>query len=416
MAARGQKSSSSEAIWRRRIAPADLHAWGILGMRLLILPVVVCLVASWTTATSERSVAHAVAQAERPRQSGAQVAPAATPVTAIAAIAAEAKSVSGNTVAPITTVRHAVLVPTGEHAPQLKPSIAPSISADESPPEADDATRPLSIGEVCGALAAAARNYELPVTFFIRLIWQESRFNPSAVSPVGAQGVAQFMPKTAAAYGLSDPFDPAQALPTSARYLDELRKQFGNLGLAAAAYNAGPGRLREWLEKRASLPKETRNYVQKITGRSADNWVAEDSANLESAMPQRAPCGHLSPEQDEFGIAASSERQIVTEDVPAVLQRARAALQEPPPKPPEAETRTASAEPAPARKRPRNLLSRRELSAQRNKTAGKRRPAASRPGKTASEKAASAKKLSGKDFRTAPSAKRVRIAMDARSK
>lgn len=387
-------------------------------MRLLILPIVVCLAVSWTTTTSERGAAHAVVQTERPKQSRPHTAPAALPATAAipAVVVAEARSVSGNTVAAVTAVRHAMLVPIDEQAPQFKPSISPGISADESPHERDgDDARPLSIGEVCGALAAAARSYELPVTFFIRLIWQESRFNPSAVSPVGAKGVAQFMPKTAAAYGLADPFDPAQALPTSARYLDELRRQFGNLGLAAAAYNAGPGRLREWLEKRASLPKETRNYVQKITGRSAENWVAEESTNLESALPQRAPCGHLSPEQDELGVAATSEGQIVTEAVPAVLQRARAAMQEPPPKPPEAETRTASVEPARLRKRSRNLLGRRELSAQRSKSVGKQRPTASRPGKTASGKNASAKKLSEKDFRTA-SAKRIRIAMDARGK
>ena len=62
-----------------------------------------------------------------------------------------------------------------------------------------------------------------------------------------AQGIAQFMPGTANERGLLDPFNPVQALPKSAEFLSELRNQFGNLGLAAAAYNAGPRRVQEWL-------------------------------------------------------------------------------------------------------------------------------------------------------------------------
>ena len=99
--------------------------------------------------------------------------------------------------------------------------------------------------------AAAAAN-ELPFEFFARVIWQESRFRSDVIGPVTrsgqqAQGIAQFMPVTAAERLLRNPFDPAQALPKSAEFLRELRKQFGNLGLAAAAYNAGPGRVRGWL-------------------------------------------------------------------------------------------------------------------------------------------------------------------------
>src|SRR5437773_2776804 len=83
-----------------------------------------------------------------------------------------------------------------------------------------------------------------------RLPWQESRFNPSSVSHAGAQGIAQFMPGTARLVGLANPFDPIQALPKSAALLRDLRAQFGNLGLAAAAYNAGPKRIEDWLVKR----------------------------------------------------------------------------------------------------------------------------------------------------------------------
>jgi len=103
------------------------------------------------------------------------------------------------------------------------------------------------------------------------VIWQESRFQSDAVGPLTrsgqhAQGIAQFMPGTASERRLLDPFDPVQALPKSAEYLNELRQQFGNLGLAAAAYNAGPRRVQDWLDGKGSMPAETRNCVVAITG------------------------------------------------------------------------------------------------------------------------------------------------------
>jgi soluble lytic murein transglycosylase-like protein len=72
----------------------------------------------------------------------------------------------------------------------------------------------------------------------------------------------------------SDPFDPIEALRHSAVYLRELRDRFGNLGLAAAAYNAGPGRVSAWLTSHRSLPGETRNYVAMVTGWTADEWAS----------------------------------------------------------------------------------------------------------------------------------------------
>jgi len=128
-------------------------------------------------------------------------------------------------------------------------------------------------------IESAARANELPLEFFARVIWQESRFQPDAVGPLTrsgerAQGIAQFMPRTAGERGLFDPFDPVQALPKAAEFLRDLRQQFGNLGLAAAAYNAGPQRVRDWQAGRRSLPAETRNYVYAITGVSADDWAA----------------------------------------------------------------------------------------------------------------------------------------------
>ncbi len=132
---------------------------------------------------------------------------------------------------------------------------------------------------MCLMIELAARSQNLPVEFFARVIWQESRFQSDAVGPVTrsgqrAQGIAQFMPGTASERRLLDPFDPVQALPKSAEFLNELRGQFGNLGLAAAAYNAGPRRVQEWLAGSGSMPQETRNYVSAITGSTVDDWAA----------------------------------------------------------------------------------------------------------------------------------------------
>lgn len=119
----------------------------------------------------------------------------------------------------------------------------------------------------------AASANRIPSGFLTRLIWQESRFHPNAVSPKGAEGVAQFMPGTAAQRGLSDPHDPEEAIAHAALFLVELQQQFGNLGLAAAAYNAGAARVEKWLAGEGGLPTETRNYVAAVTGHSAEEWV-----------------------------------------------------------------------------------------------------------------------------------------------
>lgn len=125
---------------------------------------------------------------------------------------------------------------------------------------------------LCRLIEGSAKARGLPVPFLTRLIWRESAFRVGAVSPVGAQGVAQFMPGTARERGLADPFDPEQAIPHAAHLLADLNRQFGNLGLAAAAYNGGPGRVSSWLAGTGGLPSETRNYVLAITGAPAEDW------------------------------------------------------------------------------------------------------------------------------------------------
>src|SRR6266403_1832079 len=144
----------------------------------------------------------------------------------------------------------------------------------------------------CQALESAAAAHDLPLDFFVRLIRQESNFNPNSVSHAGAQGIAQFMPGTARWRGLADPFEPLQALYESARWLRELREQFGNLGLAAAAYNAGPRRVQDWLAGRGQLPGETRAYVRIITGRPAEDWARGSLAD-QVDPPNWLPCGEL---------------------------------------------------------------------------------------------------------------------------
>lgn len=138
---------------------------------------------------------------------------------------------------------------------------------------------------LCLTLESAAKANDLPLGFLARVIWRESRFDPQAVGPPTrgggrAQGIAQFMPATAADHGLDDPFDPVQALPTAAAFLHDLRDRFGNLGLAAAAYNAGPARVQGWLDGARSMPEETRAYVAAITGRSVDDWAKAGAVSM----------------------------------------------------------------------------------------------------------------------------------------
>jgi hypothetical protein len=147
---------------------------------------------------------------------------------------------------------------------------------------------------ICDTLREAAAEADLPIDFFTRLIWQESRFDPMAVSPAGARGIAQFMPRTADWRGLADPFNAVESLHQSARYLRDLRAQFGNLGLAAAAYNGGSGRVTEWLAgRRQTLPAETRAYVRIVTGHSVEDWAANRPEKLEGDIPKALPCGQI---------------------------------------------------------------------------------------------------------------------------
>jgi hypothetical protein len=178
-----------------------------------------------------------------------------------------------------------------EVAPAKTDIATPSVEELAAQPPAPNARETDTREAMCLMIESAARSNDLPLEFFARVIWQESRFQADAVGPVTrngqrAQGIAQFMPGTAGERRLLDPFDPVQALPKSAEFLSELRNQFGNLGLAAAAYNAGPRRVQEWLAGTGPMPQETRNYVSAITGTSVDDWAA---AGKNAKMADRAP-------------------------------------------------------------------------------------------------------------------------------
>ena len=164
------------------------------------------------------------------------------------------------------------------------------VEAQPNTPSGKPASEPKSLEHLCNTLFTSAQDNDLPVPFFANLLWQESRLRVDDVSKKGAQGIAQFMPKTAVETGLANPFDPMQAIPASARFLQRLRLQFGNLGFVAAAYNAGAHRVIEWLERRAGLPRETRDYVVRVTGLSVETWKTMPIDNDALTFVPRLPC------------------------------------------------------------------------------------------------------------------------------
>ncbi|MFM2390508.1 MAG: hypothetical protein RLZZ437_2063 [Pseudomonadota bacterium] len=147
-----------------------------------------------------------------------------------------------------------------ENSARLRPDSAITIStASEPVPSYRGNYR----GTYLAVAQAAARKHDIPEDLFLRLVQQESGWNPNAVSPKGATGLAQLMPGTARALGV-DINDPEQNLEGGARYLRAMYDKFGSWRLALAAYNAGPGAV----EKHGGIPPyaETKNYVKAILG------------------------------------------------------------------------------------------------------------------------------------------------------
>jgi soluble lytic murein transglycosylase-like protein len=128
-------------------------------------------------------------------------------------------------------------------------------------------TQRLANGEIpyASTLTEAAGRYGLDAELLAAVAQVESSFNPYAVSPKGAKGIMQLMDSTAAAYGVTDVFDPSQNIDAAARHLRDLLRAFdGNLSLTLAAYNAG----RSAVARHGGVPpyQETRRYLEKIGG------------------------------------------------------------------------------------------------------------------------------------------------------
>jgi soluble lytic murein transglycosylase-like protein len=114
------------------------------------------------------------------------------------------------------------------------------------------------------AISRAAQRWNVGAALLAVQLYAESNFNPLARSPAGAQGIAQFMPGTAAAYGLRDPFDADAAIDAQAHLMHDLLRRFGAVPLALAAYNAGPAPV----QRCGCIPPypEIRGYVARILG------------------------------------------------------------------------------------------------------------------------------------------------------
>ena len=155
------------------------------------------------------------------------------------------------------------------------------------------------VADICHLIERNAALNDLDPNFLARLLWKESRFEPNAISPKGAQGIAQFMPGTADLYDLHDPFNPAQAIIKAAWYLGYLTDRFGSIGMAAIAYNGGENRATRFVARQTSLPYETQDYVEAITGHDALTWRDNPPASadlrlaLNPDLPFRDACEKL---------------------------------------------------------------------------------------------------------------------------
>lgn len=129
-----------------------------------------------------------------------------------------------------------------------------------------------------------ARLYGLDANVMLAQLWQESRFNPKAVSPAGAKGIAQFMPDTARRFGLRDPFNVEQSIRAQAQYMRFLLDKFGDYALALAGYNAGEGNV----QKFGGIPpfKETRDYVAKILTK-VKQYTGEIVGDVKKKIPPK---------------------------------------------------------------------------------------------------------------------------------
>lgn len=156
-----------------------------------------------------------------------------------------------------------VPTPTGGFNAALAQALLPELTPPDS--AAPDAPAPVPPEQINQLVQQNADIWQVDPALIKSVIANESSFNANATSPVGAQGLMQLMPETAATLGVKNPYDPAQNVAGGTRYLRGLLDRFkGDTRLAVAAYNAGPNAV----EKYGDVPPyaETQNYVQNVLG------------------------------------------------------------------------------------------------------------------------------------------------------
>lgn len=162
-------------------------------------------------------------------------------------------------------------------------SPSPTLSMDDDLPNSELSPK---MTQYMPNIKSAAQKYNLPAELIAGIIWQESRANPKAVSHAGAMGLMQLMPGTATHLGVRNAYDPAQNIEGGSKYIRQMLDRFnGNLNLAVAAYNAGPGNVEKY--GRTIPPfRETQEYVPKVLG-YASNFKAS-GLFIESTTTMRA--------------------------------------------------------------------------------------------------------------------------------
>ena len=171
-------------------------------------------------------------------------------------------------------------------------------SSNSQPPGEISAPQPPAAGparsDICHTIGAGRRKNALPVEFFARVIWQESRFNARAVTAKAPKASRNSCHRPLIGAASPIPFNLIEALRHSASYLGDLRNRFGNLGLTAAGYNAGPGRVSAWLAGQRPLPVRRAIMWRLLPAGRPSEWASPaPPQTAATTIPQGVPCTQL---------------------------------------------------------------------------------------------------------------------------